>query len=314
VSTDRRGPNLLGRIVSPVIGAVDPDAVLSRVDVNDLIDRLDLDAVFDRVDVDGVIQRIDIDALIQRVDIDALVQRVDIDALVQRVDIDALVQRVDVDAFVQRIDIDGIVKRVRVRELIGGQASEISSRSLDSARRVVTRVDTAVLRPADKVMRHEAEATTTQPPLAGPISRLAAWGIDSFVISLSFGGAVAVTGYLVELLSKRTVDPTRADSLWWFAAGTAWAGLYLFLAWFLTQRTVGMAVLGIRLAKGAGTAVGARRAFVRVIVFPFSFVFGLGFIGLVFGRRRRALHDVAAGTVVLTDVALTPQAEVVTTF
>jgi uncharacterized RDD family membrane protein YckC len=36
-------------------------------------------------------------------------------------------------------------------------------------------------------------------------------------------------------------------------------------------------------------------------VLPFSFVLGLGFVGLVFGRRRRALHDVAAGTIVVSD-------------
>ena len=45
---------------------------------------------------------------------------------------------------------------------------------------------------------------------------------------------------------------------------------------------------------------------IRVIVFPLSFLlFGLGFVGVVFGRRRRALHDVAARTVVVTDTQLT---------
>jgi len=34
---------------------------------------------------------------------------------------------------------------------------------------------------------------------------------------------------------------------------------------------------------------------------PFSFVLGLGLIGIVVGRRNRALHDVAAPSVVCCD-------------
>jgi len=38
----------------------------------------------------------------------------------------------------------------------------------------------------------------------------------------------------------------------------------------------------------------------RAAVFPLSFLFfGLGFTGILFGRERRALHDVLAGTAVV---------------
>jgi uncharacterized RDD family membrane protein YckC len=79
--------------------------------------------------------------------------------------------------------------------------------------------------------------------------------------------------------------------------------MYLFLAWFLAQRTVGMAIFGIRVTLSDGGLVRARDSFVRIIVFPFSFILGLGLVGIVIGRRRRALHDVAAGTLVASDVA-----------
>ena len=50
-----------------------------------------------------------------------------------------------------------------------------------------------------------------------------------------------------------------------------------------------------------GTQVGAGHALIRVLVFPFSFILGLGFLPIVFGRDRRALHDAAAGTIEIYD-------------
>jgi uncharacterized RDD family membrane protein YckC len=39
---------------------------------------------------------------------------------------------------------------------------------------------------------------------------------------------------------------------------------------------------------------------VRTLAFPLSFLLlGLGFLGILFGRDRRALHDVIAGTAVV---------------
>jgi uncharacterized RDD family membrane protein YckC len=61
-----------------------------------------------------------------------------------------------------------------------------------------------------------------------------------------------------------------------------------------------MALLGVRVVRDDGTDVSARRAVVRTLAFPFSFLFlGLGFIGILPGDRRRALHDVIAGTTVI---------------
>jgi uncharacterized RDD family membrane protein YckC len=51
-----------------------------------------------------------------------------------------------------------------------------------------------------------------------------------------------------------------------------------------------------------GSPLTPRAAFVRVVTFPLSLaVFGLGLIGIVVGRERRALHDVLAGSAVVYD-------------
>ncbi len=61
-----------------------------------------------------------------------------------------------------------------------------------------------------------------------------------------------------------------------------------------------MALFGVRVVRADGTGASARRAVARTLAFPLSFLFlGLGFSGILLGGRRRALHDVIAGTAVI---------------
>ena len=49
---------------------------------------------------------------------------------------------------------------------------------------------------------------------------------------------------------------------------------------------------GVRVVRSDGADSGARRAVVRTLALPLSFlIFGLGFVGILLGRRRRALHE-----------------------
>lgn len=309
VNSDRwHPPRLLGWLVNPVVEAVDPDAVLARVDVNELVDRVDLDATLERVDVDRLVERIDLNALLQGVDVNALVARIDLNALLERVDLDALVQRIDVEgvvervdvaALIERVDIPDVVSRVRVADVVTDSASQLFTKSVDAARLTLARVDGLLLGLIDRLLRRDTDPARAR--FAGPISRFAGWIVDSVVVSASFTAVVAVGGYLASLFSRSNVDPTAGSGPWWVAAGAAWWLLYFFLTIFLIQRTLGMAVIGNRVTRGTNTAPHARDSLIRAVVMPFSFILGLGFIGCFFGRRRRALHDVAAGTVVISD-------------
>jgi uncharacterized RDD family membrane protein YckC len=61
-----------------------------------------------------------------------------------------------------------------------------------------------------------------------------------------------------------------------------------------------MAALGVRVVRADGAAAEPRRGVVRALVFPLSFLlFGLGFLGILVQRERRALHDLIAGTAVV---------------
>src|ERR1700685_2681584 len=61
-----------------------------------------------------------------------------------------------------------------------------------------------------------------------------------------------------------------------------------------------MALLGVKGVAADGTQAGPRRAVIRTLAFPLSFLLlGLGFTGILFQRDRRALQDMIAGTAVV---------------
>ena len=187
--------------------------------------------------------------------------RVDVDGIIRRIDVDAIIRRIDVNGIVQRVDVPAIVSQVRVSQVIGESASHIGEESLAMARRTVGRLDAALLQPVDRAAgRTSEEDRAARAGLAGPLSRLGAWFLDTVVISATFSAIVFVASYLVSLFSTREVDPTHASGPWWVVAATGWAGLYLFVGWFLTQRTVGMAIVGLRIAGGDGSTMRARGA------------------------------------------------------
>ena len=83
-------------------------------------------------------------------------------------------------------------------------------------------------------------------------------------------------------------------------AYAVWAFIYFAHSWAASGRTAGMALFGVRVVAADGTDASGRRAVVRTLALPLSFLFlGLGFVGILLGNRRRALHDVIAGTAVI---------------
>jgi uncharacterized RDD family membrane protein YckC len=70
----------------------------------------------------------------------------------------------------------------------------------------------------------------------------------------------------------------------------------------LTGKTIGKTLIGLKVVSRSGDPLGPGAAAVRMLFFPLSFaLFGLGFLGILVGRERRALHDVIAKTAVVYD-------------
>jgi uncharacterized RDD family membrane protein YckC len=134
---------------------------------------------------------------------------------------------------------------------------------------------------------------------AGAVSRLVAFGAD---VGASWGlftlGAAALS-FTIQLTSgtKFSLTNHQVASL---VAALVWEFVYFAYQWAISGKTIGMAVLGIRVVKTDGSPAGARQAIIRTLTLPLSIiVFGLGFLGILTNRRRYAWHDRSAKTAVV---------------
>jgi len=276
-----------------VLGVVDPDMVLEHVDVNALLDRIDINALLDRVDVETLIGRIDVDELLKRADIDSLMERVDVKALVDR---------------------------AGIPEIVAESTSHLTGSALDMFRKPIVGVDEITFQGLNRLIRRDPRQFPTGPGAlvnwvdeqtedtglrtgryAGPVTRLIAFMLDSLIVTTGFTLIVAGVSYLIELVSAVQVE--AGQGLWYVVGFVLWAFLYLWLSVAVFGKTLGKTVMGVRVVGADGSvALHSRQAFVRALTYPLSFaIVGLGLLGVVFGRERRAWHDHFAGTSVVYD-------------
>src|SRR4051795_8131635 len=108
-------------------------------------------------------------------------------------------------------------------------------------------------------------------------TRAMAFAIDVVVLATLFTMGAAVVERLFGVFARSTVDLSNSPVLY-VTCFVAWVLLYSAYPLAVAGRTFGMTVLGLRAVRADGTPLGARRAVVRVVVFPLSFaLFGLGF-------------------------------------
>lgn len=291
---DALAQHLAERVVDLVVSSLDVNTLLSRVDVDALLDRVDVDRLLARVDVDDLLARVDIDELLARVDMDEVLAKTDLGAVIARSSggvasnaLDVLrSQAVALDEFIARW-----VSRLRGRKYLG-PPGPAHAEDLGPA---------TSLRPGDRGVSG-APAATRESLLghcAGFASRFAAYAVDAGTSTAVFMLALAAISFAVSVVSGRSINWTRNDS-WAGFAYLAWLFIYFAYSWAASGKTFGMALLGVRVVRSDGSNAGARRAVLRTLALPLSFLaFGLGFLGILVGGRRRALHDVIAGTVVI---------------
>ena len=137
---------------------------------------------------------------------------------------------------------------------------------------------------------------------AGAFTRLVAFIIDWVIVIGVFGFILAGGQFFLDLLFGINVDFGAASTIWYWLALTAWAFLYLVVGLTISGRSIGKAVAGLKVVTRQGLPIGPGRAAVRILAFPLNFLLmGLGFLGIVLGRERRAIHDVISGSVVVYD-------------
>jgi uncharacterized RDD family membrane protein YckC len=246
-----------------------------------------------------VVDALDVDDLVARVDLNAVLARVDIDSLLEGVDVDSLVARVDLDAVLARTDLATVV-----RSTLASTAGGAGKDALRTARHHLAAADAAIGGRSDRLLGREDPPPR---PDAGAVSRLAAYLVDYATLTVMFSVGAVVAGFLVRLLTGRDLDPSAnvsaglALAVWWVA--------YFAVSWAVTGRTVGMGLAGVLVVRDDLEPVGAARSLVRTLAWPLSVLLaGLGFVGIVVHPRRRALHDLIAGTRVVHDAAMHDEA------
>lgn len=136
---------------------------------------------------------------------------------------------------------------------------------------------------------------------AGAVSRLVAFAVDVGVSWGLYTLGVAIFVYLVNLITGVKLVPTDYPILMGGVL-VVWEFVYFAYQWALGGKTVGMAIFGVRVVRRNGSAIGGKEAAVRTVTFPLGFLtLGLGFLGILVGRERRALYDRIAGTCVVYD-------------
>jgi uncharacterized RDD family membrane protein YckC len=150
--------------------------------------------------------------------------------------------------------------------------------------------------------------TPTPPPAAqenlqghyaGFASRFLAFAVDVAVITAGFLLILAVVNFVASIVTGKTINYNRNDT--WVVVGyLVWAFIYFAHWWGLNGKTPGGGLFGVQVLTDDGRDVSGWRAIERTLAFPLSFlILCLGFLGILLGDRRRALHDVIAGTVVV---------------
>ena len=276
--------------------------------------------VLDVVDPDMVLEHVDVNALIERIDINSLLDRVDIERLIARIDIDELLKAADIDALMERVDIKALIDRAGIPEIVAESTSHLTGSALDMFRRPIVGIDEIVFKGLNRLFRRDLQSFPTGPGAlvdwvdehtedtgvrtgryAGPVTRFIALVLDILIVTTGFTVIVAGTTYLIELVSPIEIDPVRG--LWYIVGFVVWAFLYLWLSIAVFGKTLGKTVMGVRVVDSQGSlALHSRQSLIRAITYPLSFVvLGLGLLGVLFGRERRAWHDHFAGTAVVYD-------------
>ena len=144
-----------------------------------------------------------------------------------------------------------------------------------------------------------ARSVTAQGNYAGSVSRFLAYAIDLFASTAVFTLVLAGISYVVQIVTGKQVHWDRQNIVV-VILYVAWEFFYFGYSWAVSGRTFGMAVLGVRVVRADGAVAEPWRGVVRSLVFPLSILLlGLGFLGILVQRERRALHDLIAGTAVV---------------
>ncbi len=134
---------------------------------------------------------------------------------------------------------------------------------------------------------------------AGIITRSVGFLMDALALVVLYDVVVRIVEILVSTITGHSWQLSNTPVASW-ALLIVLAVLYCVYPVAAGGRTLGMAIVGLRVLRPNGTPVGGREAFVRLLALPLSFLtLGIGFLLILLRRDGRALHDLIGRTSVV---------------
>lgn len=144
-------------------------------------------------------------------------------------------------------------------------------------------------------------AASQQGHYAGAVSRLLAYGVDLFILTVVYAAALALLEFAIDAATPWSIAINTGHVLV-LVGELLWAAFYFGNSWAIFARSPGMTLLGLKIVQVDGSSLDRRHAIIRLIAFPLGFLtLGLGFLGIVFGRTHQAIYDRIAKTAVVYD-------------
>lgn len=135
---------------------------------------------------------------------------------------------------------------------------------------------------------------------AGIISRGVAFAIDVTISAVISSIGALLLGVSAQALGFQP-DGGGFVALGYLMSLSIVFATYCALFWWLSGRTPGMALLGVRVVRADGRKPGPGRAALRSVAYAVSAIFLIGFAWIVVDRRRQGFHDKIAHTFVVYD-------------
>jgi uncharacterized RDD family membrane protein YckC len=182
-----------------------------------------------------------------------------------------------------------VLSSPEMRAALATQTTGFAGEMRDAVRRRAIRVD-------EGAGRHAREPDT----YGGIATRGIALVVDALVVSLVFLLGGALISLVASLFGK-----LRPEWLVGTLVGSGWlivVTVYFVVFWSTTGQTPGMRVMRLRVVRGDGRGLGVVRSVIRLVGLALAIIpLFAGFLPVLVDRRRRALQDFVAGTVVLYD-------------
>lgn len=149
-----------------------------------------------------------------------------------------------------------------------------------------------------------------RPPAAGTPTgyggfwlRVVAYIIDGIVLNIAFGIIGVILGISLIPADPATTDPAEAMSQMGTFQAVAVVGSWLYFALMESSArgaTVGKMALGLRVVDEQGQRISFARATGRFFAkFISALILMIGYLMVAFTDRKRGLHDIMAGTLVV---------------